>query len=470
MSCPVPALADRARACAERIRKAEHVVVASHIDADGIMSAAITVSAIERAGIGVDMVFAKQLDRDVIESLAAHEIETVVFTDFGSGQLPIIKEFVDSGALTPVVVDHHQPADVEMDCHLNPILEGINGASELSGAGASFLLASEMGVEFRDLASLAVVGAVGDMQASRGGLHGANESIVSVGVDAGVVETGKDLSLYGKQTRPLPKLIEYASELSIPGISNNESGSVRFLEEIGVELQEDGTWRTWADLNQDERQRVVSALVRRAVERGVAPAKINGIVGTSYELAMEPVGTEVRDASEFSTLLNATARYDRPDVGLAVALGDREAAFDRAQRLLTNHRRRLSEGIAYVQEHGVERESSIQWFHAGDEIRETIVGIVAGMAMGVSGVDSSRPIIAFASADDGVKVSSRGTQSLVRQGLDLSEVMLEAAEAVGGEGGGHDIAAGATIPLGAEESFISVVDATVSAQLGIGDD
>ncbi len=467
MSCPVPALADRARVCAERIREAEHVVVVSHIDADGIMSAGITVTAVERAEIGVDVVFAKQLDREVIASVASHGVDTVVFTDFGSGQLSIIQEFVEAGAFSPVVVDHHQPADVEFECHLNPLLEGINGASELSGAGASFILASELGVAFEDLAGLAVIGAVGDMQASSGGLQGANEAIVEVGVEAGVIETGKDLSLYGKQTRPLPKLIEYASELSIPGISNNESGSVRFLEEIGVELQVEGEWRTWADLDRDERQTVVSALVRRAVERGVAPGKINGIVGTSYELAMETEGTEMRDASEFSTLLNATARYDRPDVGLAVAMGDRSEAYDRARRLLTNHRRRLSEGIEFVQRNGVTRAGSVQWFDAGDSIRETIVGIVAGMAMGVDGVDASRPIIAFAAADDGVKVSARGTQSLVRRGLDLSVVMREAAEAVGGEGGGHDIAAGATIPEGAEEKFIGVVDSTVAAQLGI---
>jgi len=65
-----------------------------------------------------------------------------------------------------------------------------------------------------------------------------------------------------------------------------------------------------------------------------------------------------------------------------------------------------------------------------------------------------------------VKVSARGTPSLTRQGLDLSAVMTEASRAVGGDGGGHDVAAGATIPRGEEEAFVEYVDDLVGEQLG----
>jgi RecJ-like exonuclease len=44
--------------------------------------------------------------------------------------------------------------------------------------------------------------------------------------------------------------------------------------------------------------------------------------------------------------------------------------------------------------------------------------------------------------------------------------MGEAAEAVGGDGGGHDVAAGATIPAGREEEFVAHVDRLVGEQLG----
>ncbi len=469
MDAPIPDLADRAAECAERLQEADGVVLASHIDADGLTSAAIAASALERAGIPFETVFSKQLDESEIAGIAELDRDVVLFTDFGSGQLDIISKHEAAGDFTPVIADHHQPADAETEYHLNPLLFGINGASELSGAGASYALARALepdGGDNRDLAGLAVVGAVGDMQAGGGELVGANERIVEDGVAAGVLDEGTDLSLYGKQTRPLPKLLEYSTDVYIPGISNDERGAMNFLDDLDLDLQADGDWRRWVDLTDDERQTVASALVQRAVSRGVPASKIDGLIGTTYSLTAEPVGTELRDASEFSTLLNATARYERADVGLAVCLGNRDDALDRARQLLRDHRRNLSEGIEWVTSEGVTREGNIQWFHAEDRIRETIVGIVAGMAVGAEGVDRGTPIIAFANKnDEAVKVSSRGTHSLVREGLDLSAVMGEASRAVGGDGGGHDVAAGATIPAGTEDEFIELADGIVAEQL-----
>ena len=473
---PVPDLTERAAACADRLRDADGVLLASHIDADGLTSAAVAASALERAEIPFETVFSKQLDAEEVASIAATEYETVLFTDFGSGQLDIIADHERAGDFTPVIADHHQPADADTDFHLNPLLFGIDGSSELSGAGASYVLARALepaGGDNRDLAALAVVGAVGDMQTSGGELVGANQSIVEEGVAAGVLDTATDLAVYGKQTRPLPKLLEYASDVYIPGITNDQNGALRFLDGLDVDLKsqgEEGTsgeWRRWVDLSAGERQTVASALVQRALSKGVSPEKIDGLVGTAYTLVDEPTGTELRDVSEFSTLLNATARYERADVGLAVCLGDREDALERARTLLANHRRNLSEGLQLVKREGVTREEHLQWFHAEDRIRETIVGIIAGMAVGADGIDRGTPIVAFAAKnDEEVKVSARGTPSLTRNGLDLSVVMREASQAVGGDGGGHNVAAGATVPRGTEEEFIERADALVGEQLG----
>ena len=466
----VPQLAERAGACADRLRRAESVLLVSHIDADGLTSAAIAATALERAGIVFDVVFEDQLDEAAIERIAAMDVDTVLFTDFGSGQLEAIEAQEAAGALTPVIVDHHQPADTDTRFHCNPLLEGLDGASELSGAGAAYLVARALddGTDNRDLAALAVVGAVGDMQAVGGELVGANHDIVVEGVEAGVVTESTDLSFYGTQTRPLPKLLEYGSEVQIPGITNDQAGATAFLRKLDVDLTGtgEGDWRRWVDLADDERQRVASALVRRAIERGVPAGEVEDIVATTYTLPREPVGTELRDASEFATLLNATARYDRADVGLAVCLGDRNDALDRARTLLRTHRRNLSEGLEWVRDRGVEQADHLQYFDAGAAIRETIVGIVAGMALGVDGVNGRRPIFAFAAkSETETKVSGRGTGRLVDGGLDLSAVMTQAARAVGGEGGGHDVAAGATIPAGRETEFVDHADRIVGEQL-----
>jgi len=467
MDAPVPELRARADTCADALRDADSVLLASHIDADGLTSAGIATTALERAGIPHDVVFSKQLDDEEIAGIAAHDHDTVLFTDFGSGQLDAITEHEAADDFTPIIADHHQPADADTQFHLNPLLEGVDGGKELSGAGAAYVLARALlGADATDLAALAVVGAVGDRQTVDGELVGANTQIAAEGVEAGVLDTAKDLALYGTQTRPLPKLLEYASEVYVPGITNDEQGAIRFLDGLDVDLHDGGDWRTWADLAHDERQTVVSALVQRAVRNGVSGDDVTKLVGTTYTLVDEEPGTELRDASEFSTLLNATARYERADVGLAVCLGERGEPLEAARKLLREHRRNLSEGLSWVEREGVTVEDDLQWFHAEDRIRETIVGIVAGMALGSDATESDRPIVGFGyKNDEETKVSARGTSRLVDRGLDLSVVMSEASQAVGGDGGGHTVAAGATVPRGREQEFLDEVSDVLAEQL-----
>lgn len=472
MSLPVPKLDTQVSEATRRLVAWDRALVVSHIDADGLTSAAIASLALTRAEYPHDVAFRNQLDDAAIDEIAASEYESVLFTDFGSGQLERIEKQAAAGAFEVIVADHHQPArnSVTNGSHCNPLLAGLDGAAELSGAGMTYLLArglgSEVGFDARDLAALAVVGAVGDRQTEDGELVGANTAIAAEGVEVGVVDTATDLALYGAQTRPLAKLLAYADEVHIPGITGSIDGATRFLKDLPADLRDDGQWLRWVDLSDGEKRTLVSELIQHALSRGVSPAAVDRLTGTRYTFPDEHAGTPLREATEFATLLNATARYDRADVGLAVCLGDRGEAFDAATTLLQEHRRQLSAGVEWVEEHGVNEEAHCQWFHAGDAIRETIVGIVAGMAVGTDGVDRSVPIVAFAKkAPSEVKVSTRGTSQLVKDGLDLSAAVSDAASAVDGDGGGHTIAAGATIPAGTEETFLEHFDAAISAQL-----
>jgi RecJ-like exonuclease len=457
---------ERARECADFLRETDDVLLISHIDADGLTSAGVASTALDRAGIEHETRFSKQLDDDDLDEIEESGYGTVLFTDFGSG---ILDEVVERD-FEPVVADHHQPAE-DADCryHLNPLLFDIDGSSELSGAGTAYVLARALeddACDNRDLAALAVVGAVGDMQNQGGGLSGANTVVVDEGVEAGVLEAKQDLLLFGRQTRPLPKLLEYSTDVFIPGVSKNSAGAKELLEEAGVDAKDGDGWRTWADLDGTERENLTNALFRKCVERGVDSSAIEELVGETYTLLNEKPRTELRDASEFSTLLNSTARYERADVGFAVCKGDRDGALAEARELLRGHRRNLRNGVEFVGRNGVTKLENVQYFDAGDEIQDTIVGIIAGMSYSKSAVDRSKPIIAFADVEDEgeKKVSSRGTKRLVRSGLNLAEVMSECSQAVGGEGGGHDIAAGATIPDDSIQEFVEEVDAKVAEQ------
>jgi RecJ-like exonuclease len=194
--------------------------------------------------------------------------------------------------------------------------------------------------------------------------------------------------------------------------------------------------------------------------------------------AWRPSARALLDAKEFSTLLNACGRHDRAEIGMRVCLGDRGEALGMALSQQDDHRRKLREAMDLVKcspefmartaTSGGHELRAVRYFHGGAAIEDTIVGIVTGMLLGSSDFPVDRPLIAFAQAGDGsctVKVSGRGTRELIRRGLDLSSAMRAASETVGGSGGGHNIAAGATVPEGREEEFLLAIDQVISSQI-----
>ncbi|MDY0385609.1 MAG: DHH family phosphoesterase [Methanolobus sp.] len=457
MSENMAMIAEHARECAEEIKKYEEIQLVSHIDADGITSAAIISKALERAGIGSEMMFVKQLDETIVEKIADMNPELTIFTDLGSGQL----EHINNYGVHAIVSDHHRPQG-ETKYHLNPHLYGANGSYEISGSGTTFILATQLG-DNRDLADLAIVGSVGDMQNRKHGkLVSLNRMILEA--NPSVIIPKKDIALFGKQTRPVYKMIQYSSDPFIPGLSGNEDACIDFLARVGLQFSNDEKWRRWIDLLEEEKMKVTSSLLQYSMQNGMSSYNIGRLVAEGYILLTEQEGTEMRDASEYSTLLNATGRYMKAEVGMQVCMGNRDEAYREAQDLLQKHRKNLVDGLNFVRDKGITELSHLQYFDAGSVIPETIVGIVAGMSHFSIG-NRKLPIIAFADKDDGYKVSARGTQELINKGLNLADALSIVCKELGGAGGGHDIAAGATVAFGKKEDFIQKLNSTIAAQL-----
>jgi len=78
-----------------------------------------------------------------------------------------------------------------------------------------------------------------------------------------------------------------------------------------------------------------------------------------------------------------------------------------------------------------------------------------------------KPLLAFANieAENAAKFSGRTTEAALQKGVNLGDVMLVASEANAGKGGGHNIAAGAQVPLDKVEAFIKMADELVGRQL-----
>jgi RecJ-like exonuclease len=326
----------------------------------------------------------------------------------------------------------------------------------------TYLLSKTIDPKNIDLAYLAVVGAVGDLQDNRESkLIGYNRAILEEAVSAGDVAIEEDIRYFGRDYRPLIQFLQYSNDPPIPGISDSSHGCAALFSDLGIPLKDGGAWRTWRDLTDNERKAASERLLSYVGEEDLK----RRLFGEIYTITRYESCTGLRDVKEFATVLNSCGRYDDAGTGLRICRGDMTALED-AERNRTDHRKHISTAISYIKENKLLKERRfVQYFDAGQEVRETVVGIVAGILLNSGEAKKGLPIFAFAEADDGVKVSARATRPLTDRGLDLSFVMKTASEMVGGYGGGHKVAAGATIPPGKEEEFLDIVEDLVSTQI-----
>jgi RecJ-like exonuclease len=444
------------------------VQLISHDDADGLTAGAITYKSLLRKGQNPHLRCIKRLDREFIESISKEERDLFIFSDNGSGQLENLNKYL-LGNSSVIILDHHETTDFSHQnlVHVNPHLNGIDGAREISGAGVSYLFARELDKKNRDMAHLAIIGALGDIQDSQGGLTGPNKEIAKDATDEKLIKIEKDLRFFGRQTRPLHKAIEYTTQPFIPSLSGNESACVQFLSDLGIPSKKKGQPTRLIDLDEDEKKRLTTAIILKMIEGKVDVKAAEGIVGDVYTVLAEDRGTILRDAKEYTSLLNACGRYEKYGVGVGICLGDRGAIYESALSLLEDHKKYISTCYDWVNQNleNVKDIGSIYTVHAHEELSETVIGTVASMLVNSRAIQPLKPVIAFADAGDEVKVSGRATKEFVDRGVNLGQAMLYAAEKTGGEGGGHDIAAGAQVKHGAEEEFIKYVNEKIGEQL-----
>ncbi|MDI6887251.1 MAG: hypothetical protein QMC98_01250 [Candidatus Thermoplasmatota archaeon] len=92
----------KAEKIASYLKAHKEVKLVSHIDADGIASAAIASTALSRANVEHSIEFVKQLDECTIERLK-NESQLIWFADLGSGVIEYLED------LRFIITDHHKP-------------------------------------------------------------------------------------------------------------------------------------------------------------------------------------------------------------------------------------------------------------------------------------------------------------------------------------------------------------------------
>ncbi len=469
------AFLEKAREGAELIKmhiELGHTIrLISHRDADGITAGGILAKATIRESGNFQLSIVKQLSEDFIKELAKEKHRIYVFSDLGSGSMTLIEKYLEDSDV--LIVDHHPPEKDGFlnDSHLivNPTLYGADSIRDLSGSGVAYFTAVAMNDGNKDLSYLALVGAVGDMQEVDGTFHGMNIDIIEDGEKLGIIEVRKELRLFGRESRKLSQMLAYSTNPEIPEITGDERKAIEFLRAKGF----DPDMKYW-QLREEEKRKLHDAIVIHMIKHNAPKEAIDRLIGDVVISKLYPEGDPRHEAREFATLLNATGRLNAGTLGVAICLGDAEA-YKRARKMLDNYKREQIEARRYIIQNwnGADEGEHAYVFYVGRNIRDTLVGIAANIAINSGLAKPEKPVIIIADSEEDeklVKASARTTEKALSKGYHLGEALREAAEKLGGEGGGHAIAAGIRFPKSRINEFIKYINEILDRQVkGDGD-
>ena len=458
-----------AKTIQETVKQDGLIQVFSHLDADGVAAAGIIGKALFRLDARFRIRITQWIENKILGDVLSDKPQLIIFTDLGSGYVDLLNQKLSDFKIA--ILDHHQIVGQESGnfVHVNPHLHGLDGARDISGSGVAYFVAKALDKVNVDLAPIAVVGALGDLQDKyeQRMLGGLNGKIVEDATASGLLTVEKDLMFFGRETRPILKALASTTSPFIPGISGEEEKSLAFLKSLEIEPKNGDKWRALRDLTDDEKKRLCSKLAEHLVSMGLH-YQVNSLVGHVYTLTREEPWTPLRDAREFAVLLNGTGRMEKAGLGVAVCMGDRASALEEANLVLEDYRRSINKYLGWVTEKPERMKEFVNIYvvYGEDFINDKMVGAVSSILTS-SLPNPEKPLIAYANLqEEGIaKISARTMEAVISRGVNLGEIMQIAAEKFKGKGGGHNIAAGAQVPIEEIGNFIAAVDELVGKQL-----
>ncbi|MEM0085179.1 MAG: DHH family phosphoesterase [Candidatus Methanomethylicia archaeon] len=448
--------------------------VFTHLDADGLASGGIICSILKKLEAPFRIRVFNQLTEDTISTLKLRERDVAIFTDFGSSQKDMLKRFL---RVPYIIIDHHQPKgefENSDSIEINPHYFGIDGSSEISSSGLSYLLAKNFSSKNVTLSTVAIVGALGDRQdcGENFSLIGLNKLLVSEAVENKLLDVKIGLRLFGFESRSIVKSLEYTIDPLIPGLSGDFNACMQFLKSIGISpIDENGILRRGSDLSSDETRKLIVEIIKYMLSHGVSSDVAESIIGTVYTLIKESPDSCLRDAREFSSVLNACGRMGFPSYGLALCMGIRGVIVQRISEIAGSYRKEISRMLNWfnLNRDRLRSLKNIYFISLESNFDEKMLSTFISIIYSSKMVPTDKPIVSSVLTRSGkLKISCRAERSLVKKGINLGLATRLTAEAVGGIGGGHDVAAGAEIPSDSEEQFLKILDEVIGKQISGG--
>ncbi len=431
-------------AAADIVHGHDFIQVYSHYDADGVSSAAILAMTLLRAGKEFRITLFTTLNDYNMEVIRNTKANCIILSDLGASYIDQLDELKQD----IVVLDHHTViSEARRVCYANPHLFGIDGMT--SGCGATMCLLFSVTIDESnwDLVQIAFAGIAGDRQHING-LSGLNAYLLEEGTTRGHIERRPGSLI---PAGDLMTELFLATDPYIRGVSGNVEGVAKLMADAGVQ-----SGKTYMELTEEERRRLSSLIAIKLTEQGMLLSSMNEIARDRYYFK----GMKT-DAEYLSSVLNNCGRSGMGGMGIAAGMGD-ERCLNEGAKQNQESSRLIVESMVELDSRGLNQMEHIQWFDSTDS---GFTGMLCGIAMQSIG-DYGKPTIGINKSTDPVNLSSRGMWCQLERGVDLAKAMREACASVGGQGGGHKIAAGGSVPLDKIDEFLRNLDKIVGEQIG----
>ncbi len=417
--------------------------IVTHYDADGISASAVLARSLMKDHKGFHTSFVDSFPDDIPEGLP------LIFTDIGNSHLDKISQIEED----VVVLDHHdikhsesKEFDQENKVVVNPHEFGIDGAQEVSGGTLALLSAVWFDEVNWTETIYGLSGAAADKQAVDG-FSGLNLRLAKTAVERETIKKRSELFIDGEN---IEDALMKACDPYFPGISGRKKEIKSMIDDIGIDPEAD-----LSNIDKEKKRRLTSLLVLSLLKKDRPTDVIGSIKGIRYEAKHNNLDTDV-----LYKLLNSCARNDRPGLGLLLCLGD-EDALKKAEEIRDGYRTEMIKKLKKL-EKNIEELDHIQYFYEEERTRK---GELAGLGM-LYILDTDKPVLGLAENDDEIDISARATRVMVEKGLDLGELCYKVSEEFDGVGGGHDIAAGATLKKEKIDEFLERLDEEIGEVLG----
>ena len=419
--------------------------VVSHYDADGISSAAIICKALYREGFNFHASLMRNPFNKGLERLSKEQNDLIIFCDMGSGQI----ERIENIQCKSIIIDHHQylkEKTSENVLQINANLCGINGNYEACGATLTYMVVKTLNSKNVDLVQLAIVGATGDKQYI-GGFNGYNKNILDEALKNEFLKEYIGIKLFGET---LQESLYFSIDPYYIGLSGKNEEITKLLKKLKLKKSD-----KIEDLNENQKKKINSYLVFKLLKNGCEKNILDTIIRTRYH--SDTLGCELE---RFADILDSCGKGGNRGLALALCMGDKEAFVD-AIKFEKEYKQRILDELLALEKDGFKEKKNFRYFFSRDS---SLGGVISGIATNYI-LDKEKPLFSISKKEKEIHVSCRGNQYLVSKGLDLGIAMNEAGNKLDGFGGGHKIAAGATIDSEKETEFLELVDNIIDTQL-----